>query len=185
MIPNKASYFVIVDLEATCSDDNSIPNEEMEIIEIGAVMLNRATWEIDSEFQQFVKPVRHPQLTLFCTELTTIRQQDVDKAPIFPEVLSRFKEWIDLFPQNTFCSWGDYDKKQFLQDCQFHNVSYPFGSEHINIKKEFSEYIGVSKRFGMAKALEHLGIVLKGTHHRGIDDARNIAAIYRHMKTQK
>ncbi|KAF3888699.1 MULTISPECIES: 3'-5' exonuclease [Nostocales] len=185
MTTNRASYFLIVDLEATCSDDGFIPSGEMEIIEIGAVMLNSSTWEIDSEFQQFVKPVRHPQLTKFCTELTTIRQEDVDKASGFPEVISQFKEWIELFPRNIFCSWGNYDKKQFLQDCEFHKVPYPFGSEHRNIKNEFSEYLGVSKGFGMAKALQHLGIELQGTHHRGIDDARNIAAIYRYMKTQK
>jgi len=38
-----SSYFLIVDLEATCSDDGTIPSQEMEIIEIGAVMLNRST----------------------------------------------------------------------------------------------------------------------------------------------
>ncbi|MBH8560729.1 exonuclease domain-containing protein [Nostoc sp. CENA67] len=178
-------YFLIVDLEATCCNNGSIPSHEMEIIEIGAVMLNRATWKIDSEFQQFIQPVRHPQLTSFCTELTSIRQQDINQALRFPEAISGFKELIDLFPNYIFCSWGNYDKKQFLQDCQFHNVPYPFTPEHINIKKEFSEYLGVSKGFGMAMALELLGIELKGIHHRGIDDARNIAAIYKYIKTQK
>lgn len=37
----------------------------------------------------------------------------------------------------------------------------------------------------MAQSLEILGIELKGTHHRGIDDARNIAAIYKYIKTKK
>jgi inhibitor of KinA sporulation pathway (predicted exonuclease) len=186
MNPEGTSYYLIVDLEATCSDDGSIPRHEMEIIEIGAVMLNRKTWEIDSEFQQFIQPVRNPQLTKFCTQLTSIRQEDVDQAPIFIEAISRFKDWIySSFNNYIFCSWGDYDKNQFVQDCKFHNVPYPFGTEHINIKKEFSEYLGVSKRFGMAQALEHLGMELIGTHHRGIDDARNIAAIYKYMKTRK
>ena len=178
-------YYLIVDLEATCSDSRTISRHEMEIIEIGAVMLNRTTWEIDSEFQQFIQPVRHPQLTGFCTELTSIRQQDVNKAPKFIEAISRFKEWMYLFPNHIFCSWGNYDKKQFIQDCAFHNVPYPFISEHINIKEEFSEYLGVSKKFGMEQALNELGIELKGTHHRGIDDARNIASIYRHIKNKK
>ncbi|MEA5620348.1 3'-5' exonuclease [Cronbergia sp. UHCC 0137] len=178
-------YFLIVDLEATCCNQKSIPRHEMEIIEIGAVMLNGKTWEIDSEFQQFIQPVRHPQLTAFCTELTSITQSQVEAADFFPEVIPRFKEWIDLFPHSIFCSWGNYDKTQFIQDCKFHNVSYPFGSEHRNIKTEFSEYLGVSRKFGMAEALNHLGLELQGTHHRGIDDARNIAAIYRYMQTQK
>ena len=42
-------------------------------------------------------------------------------------------------------------------------------------------YLGNDKKFGMPQALEHLGIDLQGTHHRGIDDARNIAAIYKYM----
>jgi inhibitor of KinA sporulation pathway (predicted exonuclease) len=178
-------YYLIIDLEATCCDSGTVPRHEMEMIEIGAVMLNSTTWEIDSEFQQFIQPVRHPQLTAFCTQLTSIQQQDVEQAPQFIEAISRFKEWLNLFPNYTFCSWGNYDKNQFIQDCKYHNIPYPFNSEHINIKEKFSEYLGVSKRFGMAEALEHLGLELKGTHHRGIDDARNIAAIYRHIKVSK
>ncbi len=178
-------YFLVIDLEATCSDDSSIARYEMEIIEIGAVMLNRATWEIDAEYQQFIKPVRHPLLTEFCTELTTIRQQDVEDALTFPEAITQFKQWMLEFPSYIFCSWGDYDKRQFIQDCKYHNVRYPFASEHINIKKQFSEYLSVSKTFGMADALQKLGIELKGTHHRGIDDARNIATILQCMKRGK
>lgn len=178
------NYFLIIDLEATCCDDNTISRREMEIIEIGAVMLNRETWEIDSEFQQFIKPTRHPTLTEFCTKLTTITQQDVENAPTFPAAITQLNNWISLYPNYIFCSWGDYDKNQFKQDCKFHNIPYPLGTEHINIKKEFSEYLGTSMKFGMAQALQHLGIELLGTHHRGIDDARNIAAIYRHIQTR-
>lgn len=175
-------YFLIIDLEATCCNKNTISRREMEIIEIGAVMLNRKTWEIDSEFQRFIKPVRNPQLTRFCTELTTISQAEVDTASNFPEVMTELQNWMNLFPNNIFCSWGNYDKKQFLQDCKFHHVLYPFGLEHINIKQEFSEYLGVSHKFGMVQALNKLGLELQGTHHRGIDDARNIAAIYKYMQ---
>lgn len=184
MNSERKSYFLIVDLEATCSDDGSIPRHEMEIIEIGAVMLNRVTLEIDAEFQKFIQPVRHPQLTKFCTELTTIRQEDVDQAPQFVAGMTRFKEWIyPTFSNHIFCSWGNYDKTQFIQDCKFHQIPYPFSAEHINIKEEFSTYFGISKKFGMAQALNHLGKELIGTHHRGIDDARNIAAIYTVMRT--
>lgn len=185
MTTKNYNYYLIVDLEATCCDNGTIPRYEMEIIEIGAVMLNRTTWEIDSEFQQFIQPVRHPQLTAFCTTLTSIQQQDVEQAPQFPEVIAGFKAWMNLFPNHIFCSWGNYDKNQFIQDCKYHNISYPFASEHINIKEKFSEYLSVSRKFGMAQALQHLGLELKGTHHRGIDDARNIAAIYRYMRVSK
>jgi inhibitor of KinA sporulation pathway (predicted exonuclease) len=185
MTKNQDSYYLIIDLEATCTDDKSLPSDEMEIIEIGAVMLNSKTWEIESEFQQFVKPIRHPLLTEFCHKLTTITQADVDKAPKFPEAMIHLTDWMKEYPRNTFCSWGNYDKKQFQQDCNYHQIDYPFGASHVNIKEKFSEFLGVSRGYGMAKALEYLGLELKGTHHRGIDDAHNIAKIFRHIKTTK
>jgi inhibitor of KinA sporulation pathway (predicted exonuclease) len=37
--------------------------------------------------------------------------------------------------------------------------------------------MGLKKKLGMAQALSLLGIELEGIHHRGIDDARNIARI--------
>lgn len=52
-------YYLIVDLEATCSDDGAVPREEMEIIEIGALMQSSRTFEIESEFQTFIRPGAH------------------------------------------------------------------------------------------------------------------------------
>lgn len=79
----------------------------------------------------------------------------------------------------TFCSWGEYDRHQFLADCKLHGVLYPFGEDHLNIKKMFAQNLGLKKSYGMKKAMKILELQLEGTHHRGIDDARNIARIFR------
>src|SRR3546814_1120774 len=52
---------LVLDLEATCCDDSSMARAEMEIIEIGAVMVERATLCTLDEFQAFIRPVRHPR----------------------------------------------------------------------------------------------------------------------------
>jgi inhibitor of KinA sporulation pathway (predicted exonuclease) len=106
------------------SNDGSLPRNEMEIIEIGAVMQNACTFEIESEFQTFIRPVLHWELTDFCTELTTTTQADVDQAPPFPVALAAMQEWMYQFHDCPFCSWGDYDRHQFVQDCSFHGVGY-------------------------------------------------------------
>lgn len=170
-------YYLIVDLEATCSDDKSIARRKMEIIEIGAVLLNSKTLQIQSEYQTFVKPILNPSLTHFCRSLTSISQQDIDQAPHFPEALKNFQSWFYPFGSYRFCSWGDYDRHQFKQDCQLHGVGYPFPGDHLNLKRAFSQSLNYKKKFGMAGALSELGIELQGRHHRGIDDARNIARI--------
>jgi len=84
--------YIIFDLEATCWERPI--RHRQEIIEIGAIKINEA-YQITEEFQIFVKPSRHPILSEFCKELTSIRQEDVDAAPPFPMALDLFKEWID------------------------------------------------------------------------------------------
>jgi inhibitor of KinA sporulation pathway (predicted exonuclease) len=179
-IPN--NYYLIVDLEATCSNDGAVPRHEMEIIEIGAVIESSRTLEIESEFQAFVRPIRHPQLTAFCSELTRIVQHDVSDAPLFPQALAAMQQWMSDFADSLFCSWGDYDRKQFLQDCEYHGIAYPFRSGHLNLKAEFSRTLNLRKRLGIGEALRRLGLRFEGSPHRGLDDARNIARIVRQIR---
>lgn len=172
----QARDYLVIDLEATCDDAGAVPKREMEIIEIGAVLVDGITFEPRGEFQTFVRPVRHPILTPFCRQLTSITQADVDAAPGFPEAIAALREFM-AGEQPLFCSWGNYDRGQFQLDAGYHQIKLPFGPDHLNIKQAFSDALGTRKRFGMAGALRKLGLPLQGTHHRGIDDARNIARI--------
>ncbi len=172
--------YLVIDLEATCDDKGAVPKHQMEIIEIGAVLVDGETFEISAEFQTFIKPIRHPKLTAFCTALTSITQAEVDAAPRFPEAIAQLDAFIRAHSPVTrplFGSWGAYDRNQFEQDARHHKVRLPLGEEHLNIKQAFSGALATRKRFGMAGALKRLGLPLEGTHHRGIDDARNIARI--------
>jgi len=45
------------------------------------------------------------------------------------------------------------------------------------VKALFALRHKLTRPVGMAQALKELGLPLEGTHHRGIDDARNIAHI--------
>jgi len=172
---------VIVDVEATCCEEESFPRHEMEIIEIGAVAVGSVTGAVESEFQAFVRPVRNPVLTEFCPGLTGITQGQVDAAEDYPTVMKRFSEWLAGVGDYDFCSWGFYDKSQFEQDSAFHGVAYPFAGPHRNLKLEFARATGATKKLGVGGALRRLGLEFEGSPHRGIDDARNIARIYREL----
>ena len=188
--------YLIIDLEATCwrhgegrrgesiSFDftSDLKSKQNEVIEIGAIVLDD-TREVLGEIQRFVRPVRNPILSEFCKQLTSIRQSDVDKAQIFPDMLVDFQKQAEgisgqRLADLVFCSWGDYDRKQLMKDCQYHRVPYPFGV-HRNVKTEFARKRRI-KPVGIARALNILRMPLEGTHHRGIDDARNITKIFRH-----
>lgn len=168
--------YLIIDLEATCDDKGIVPRDEMETIEIGAVLVDAKTLAIVDKKSFFIKPVRHPILTPFCTGLTTIKQTDVDNALGFAEVIQKLEEWLHGY-EYCFCSWGFYDKKQLLRDCEYHGVKFPLGENHLNIKKLFSEKQKLKKPLGLGKALKYLNLSFKGQQHRGIDDAYNMACI--------
>lgn len=169
-------YLPIVDLESTCCDKNTIQKGEHEIIEIGAVMVSTDTLKIIDEFTTFVKPQVHTKLTAFCTELTSITQSDVESAPVFPGALKRLSHWLSTYDNYLFCSWGNYDRNHMQSDSERHCVVNPLQASHLNLKKRFAQSVGVTA-MGMQRALDLVGIKLEGVHHRGIDDARNIARL--------
>jgi len=173
--------FIIVDFEATCCNKGSVARNEMEIIEIGAIALQEDNLETLGEYQTFIRPVRHEKLTVFCRELTSITQEEVDSSDTFPQALKHFTQWINQYDNPVFCSWGNYDKSQLKQDCDFHSAQYPFSNEHINIKKVFATNMGIKKPMGLGKALKYMKMQFEGTAHRGIDDARNMARLAPHI----
>ncbi len=167
--------YVIVDLEATCWEKGTSP-DRMETIEIGAVFLESASGPASREFARFIKPVVEPNLSEFCQQLTTIQQEQVNSADYFWNVFPQFVEWIGPEPF-ILSSWGVYDLNQFRRDCERHKMQLPESFQrHINLKQDFAQILDV-KKCGMSTALELLNLSLEGTHHRGIDDARNIARI--------
>lgn len=196
-------YYLVVDLEATCTNDFSF-RENMETIEIGSVLCD-SKFNIVKEFTTFIKPNKFPILSDYCKNLTTIKQEDIDKAPNFPCAMETFKEemihnipkpeikrkFIDLgdftpVQEILFCSWGNFDKFQLMKDCKYWGIPYDL-PRHINLKHEFSIVQGLNKKkqLGMKRALEKCGIKLEGTHHRGIDDARNISKLLPYIFSDK
>jgi inhibitor of KinA sporulation pathway (predicted exonuclease) len=168
-----ARKLLIVDLEATCWDRPEHASERMETIEIGALCIDVESSAAPREFQTFVRPVREPRLSEYCTRLTSIRQDDVDAAQPFAVEFGKFLQWIGDPTSVRFASWGGYDRQQLLRDCAHHRVAFPFGEDHLNLKHHCSAKLG-SRPAGMAQALSKAGIELSGTHHRALDDARNI-----------
>lgn len=172
---------LLLDLEATCDQTPKLPPERMEIIEVGAVWA-----QLDglclAEFQAFVRPLEGPTLSDFCRRLTGIQQAEVDAAPTLPQVAQALAAFGQAHPQPwpTWLSWGDYDRKQWLLDVARHGIPHPLGTwAHVNLKQAVAQAQGW-RPSGMAEALARLGLPLAGSHHRALDDARNLAQLLPH-----
>ncbi|MDR6586350.1 3'-5' exonuclease [Herbaspirillum frisingense] len=170
--------FLVDDLEATCSDDGSITSEEMEIIEIGACWTTESG-EVLRRFQHFVRPLKRPVLMPFCMSLTGIAQQEVDQAPLFPVAAQALRNFVsETNSANAiWMSWGAYDFKQMAKDSERHSIDIPLQMPHQNAKRMFAKAQRIGKEVGMAKACALTQIKMDGQHHRGLDDAVNIARL--------
>ncbi|MFL9610942.1 exonuclease domain-containing protein [Methylobacillus sp. Pita2] len=167
---------LVIDLEATCCDQGTIPPEQMEIIEVGAVWAT-VEGEILDKQQWFVKPLERPLLTDFCRSLTHIEQSSVDGAKLWPTVAAELMVFAKHYQGQCWGSWGAYDRRQVERECTRHGIADPLdGLRHINLKASYAKARKI-KQVGMATALQISGLTLEGEHHRALSDAMNIARL--------
>jgi inhibitor of KinA sporulation pathway (predicted exonuclease) len=172
----------VIDIEATCWEGTPPNGQENEIIEIGICPLDIATAQRLEKRNILVRPERS-KVSEFCTKLTTLTQEQVDRGVSFKEACAILKNEY-LTRERVWASFGDYDRKQFEKQCQARGIGYPFGPRHINVKTFFALIYNLSQEVGMAEALHISHLRLEGTHHRGSDDAWNIAAILSDLLTR-
>ena len=178
---NKRSLdkILVVDIEATCWQGKKPDDQESEIIEIGICELDLKTLKRSNKNGLIIKP-ENSAVSEFCTELTSLTQNDVDKGIKLEEACDIIRN--DYYSQSyIWSSYGEYDHQMFRKECHIKKVKYPFSNKHIDLKVLFAVLQGLPKPVGMKKALNICKIELEGTHHRGVDDAWNIANILAHM----
>ncbi|MDT0302237.1 3'-5' exonuclease [Streptomonospora wellingtoniae] len=165
----------VVDVEATCWEGEPPDGQVSEIIEIGLTVVDLRAGERVARHGILVRP-EHSTVGGFCTELTGLTQEQVDRGVGFTDAC-RLLAVEHEAGRRSWASWGDYDRRQFVRQCRATATPYPFGNRHTNAKAVFAQAHGLRNRAGMARALEVAGLPLEGRHHRGEDDAWNIAAL--------
>jgi inhibitor of KinA sporulation pathway (predicted exonuclease) len=175
IVARRLDEIVVIDVESTCWAEAPPVGQESEIIEIGVCTLDVATGVRRTRESILVAPERST-VSEFCTGLTTLTQEQVEGGGSLADACRLLKRRY-LTKDRIWASWGDYDRRQFERQCQSPGVGYPFGPGHLNVKTLFAAVRALPHEVGMDAALHHLGLPLEGTHHRGVDDAWNIAGI--------
>lgn len=172
----KLDQILVIDVESTCWQRFEIPPDEIsEIIEIGLCLVDPASLTRHEKRSLMISPQRS-RVSPFCTELTSITPQMVANAPPLAHGIQVLREEF-ASEDRVFASWGDYDRNQFQRNCKAFGLRYPFGPTHLNVKTLFSIAFGIPKELGIDEAFQHLGLKMTGQHHRGVDDAWNIAEL--------
>jgi inhibitor of KinA sporulation pathway (predicted exonuclease) len=174
-VARKLDQIIVVDIECTCWRDGPPRGQASDIIEVGICIVDIATCTRLGKRSHLVRPVRST-VSDFCTELTTLTQMQVENGISFTRVCSLLQDEYRSV-ERVWASYGDYDRQQFEHQCLAMGVVYPFGPGHLNVKTLFALMHQLPHEVGMAEALTMLGVPLEGTHHRGGDDAWNVAGI--------
>ncbi|MNJ66785.1 sporulation inhibitor KapD [compost metagenome] len=124
--------------------------------------------------------MRRPLLTPFCRELTHITQANIDAAQPLGEVWPAFERWLGQHHTRLegWASWGDYDRKQLLQDWQQLGLASMLANvPHMNLKQRFAKARRLERPLGLNGALQLAGLQFNGQQHRALEDARNTARL--------
>lgn len=178
--------YVVIDLEMCNAPKPNGAHEGYrgsEIIQIGAVKLNRNYDVIDS-YRAYVKP-QYTMISTRIQELTGITQEDVDTASDLEESINVFFQWLGE-DKITFVSWSDCDEQQFDNEMKKKSLKLPkleatFGS-WIDCQKIFGKKIKrTSKLYNLEQALIISDISYKDGAHDALVDAHNTGLLFKKL----
>lgn len=176
---------VVIDLEASCPPEDEGDNavERSNIIEIGAVRLDRRSLEVTASFSELVRPADYP-ITGFITRLTGITAEMVLGCETFAQVGRRFLDWYGPRNKAIIAAWGAYyDVPLLRKECQ--RFGLPF-REHIvggalDLRAIGMAWLAANDLRTSGATLEtvlaRMGLGGRFASHRAVADARAAAAV--------
>lgn len=175
----REEYYVILDLEMCRVKRNKFFHYKQEIIQIGAVKVNR-NFEMISEFSTFVRP-QYGDLDFFISHMTGIRESQLHSAPYFDEALKQFLQWMGNKVTRLY-AWSDSDYNQFLHELKGKQMLTDenlalLDMNWIDYQKSFIERYSLGRHPSLEEALNLAEIIPEGSYHNGLDDAANTAKL--------
>ena len=148
-----------------------------EIIEIGAVKIDRDTFEITGHIQEFVKPCFFPKQAAESMEFCMITESDMDDAIEFSKML-HLLESLYIPGETYFVSWGDADYQVVKEGCERHSLSNPvLFEDYLDLAAAYKLMKGDKKTTGLRMAADELNVNADGYWHTAYDDAYNTGSV--------
>jgi len=172
-------HYIVFDLEWNQAEgkighEGGLP---FEIVEIGAVKLNRRMQIVD-RFEEIVKPTIYPHMHFMTTKIIQLDKEDLQNGKPFPEVMEKFLKWCGS--KYKFCIWGTLDITELQRNMCYYgmdeltNKPLPF----LDVQKLYSlAYEDGKTRRALEFAVDELNIKKDEPFHRANNDAYYTAKV--------
>ena len=156
---------IIIDLEWNRSYDK-IPLEE--ILQIGAVKIDRMGGPILDTFSIFIHPRVHKKFNRTAKALPEL-QASLDSTLDFSAALSAFLDWCG--EDRVFADWGGDDFEVLRQNCLYWNLPVPEPERLMDLQAAFSLRVGTNQGVALYRAVEYCGLPTPFTFHNALNDS--------------
>lgn len=157
---------------------------KLEVIEIGAILLDEAYQEIGS-FVTLVKPYFNSRIEKRYEKLTGIKTFMVESAPYFDDALRMFFSWCNSIQDDIqIIQWSDNDYAQISREIQLKNVSLSVQDKKyidtawLDFQFEYGHTLGLEHNVSLKDAVMYAGKDFCGHQHDALVDARNTASLF-------
>lgn len=172
--------YIIFDLEwnqSSTGAEDVVRILPFEIVEIGAIKLNRAR-EMVSEFSELVKPQVYHEMHHITSRLIHLQMEQLEQGHPFVKVAEQFFDWCG--EDYIFCTWGPLDLTELQRNLRYYGMKPladgPF--KFLDVQKLFSiAYEDKKSRRTLEHAIDCLKIEKDIPFHRAFSDAYYTAKI--------
>ena len=157
---------------------------KMEIIEIGAVLLDENYTEIGA-FKTLIKPQFNEMIEPLYTRITGITTEMVENAPFFEEGLKMFLSWCNSVNDDIqIYQWSDSDLLQIRKEMGLKDVAVSAGDARLlgewnDFQKEYGDKLMLHRQVSLKNAIMYAGLDFEGREHDVLCDARNTGTLLR------
>ena len=157
---------------------------KLEVIEIGAILLDEAYQEIGS-FVTLVNLYLDSRIEEKYENLSGIKTSMVESAPYFDDALRMFFSWCNSIQDDIqIIQWSDNDYAQISREIQLKNVSLSVQDKKyidtawLDFQFEYGHTLGLEHNVSLKDAVMYAGKDFCGHQHDALVDARNTASLF-------
>ncbi len=153
-----------------------------EILQIGAVRLDRLGGRVVDVFSAYIRPSVHKRYSPAA--------QDLPELPLclaseldFPAAAAAFAQWSQ--GETQFAAWGGSDYPVLLQNLRYWHIDLPLPDAYTDLQSAFSAAVGAKGQLALYRAVEYCGIPDIFDYHAPLNDALYTALVSEFLRPKE